>query len=638
VSDDWFDFTECLEQNYRVDEQVQHRFGGLFRKWMELGLIGDLPPKRLVWELIAPPASLRFLYLHGQATDAERHIDYFLACVLREAGQKIYRSGRRKIEQSTDILNTIRETCQNRLRLMKTPIKADVIIIGAGPTGLSLACQLIRYGVDFVIVDKNEGITRYSKAIGVQARTLEIYEQLGLAQQAVEQGTITEKVCIVEGGEVRGEVELANIGKGLSPYPYLLVFEQSKHEQMLYNFIQHHGKEVWWQTTLESFSQDDGGVTAQIKNADGETQTIEAKFIVGCDGAKSLVRHTLGLTFEGSTFERLFYVADVQIDWQFSHDAAHICLAQNTLTAFFPMPGENRYRIVGTFPSNSDKEEGEILYEEIEQQIIEDTKLKLDITKVNWFSVYKVHTRRVNKFSEGRGFVAGDAAHIHSPAGGQGMNTGIQDGYNLAWKLAFVLRGKAGARILETYNEERLENAKHLVETTDRIFEFGASDERFVAYFRTHIFPHIANFVLHFDTVKKFIFPLISQIGIHYRDGSLSKHEGDKDFAVKAGERMPYFVTDGVSVYDKLHQPKFHLLVFSDGHHDYQALRTELENEDTVLVDFNIIPLQPHVAKLFRTDQPFSMLLRPDNYIGFISPEASVDALRIYLSQFVGGS
>jgi 2-polyprenyl-6-methoxyphenol hydroxylase-like FAD-dependent oxidoreductase len=518
---------------------------------------------------------------------------------------------------------------------MNKTIKTDVIISGAGPTGLSLACQFIRYGVDFVIFDKNQGITQYSKAIGVQARTLEIYEQIGLAQKAIEQGAITEKVRLVEGGEGRGEVELANIGKGLSPYPFLLILEQNKHEQMLYDFIKNMGKEVWWQTTLESFAQDDGGVTAQIKNTNGETQTIEAKFLIGCDGAKSSVRHALGLTFAGSTFERLFYVADVQIDWKFSHATTYICLAQNTLTAFFPLPGENRYRIVGTFPENSDKQEGEVLYEEIEQQIREDTKLELDIYNVNWFSVYKVHTRRVNQFSKGRCFLAGDAAHIHSPAGAQGMNTGIQDGYNLAWKLAFALQGKASAGILETYNEERLENAKHLLETTDRIFEFGASNQWLAAYFRTHIFPHIANFILHFDTVKKFVFPLVSQIGINYRDSSLSKHNGDEGFVVKAGDRMPYFLTDGASIYDKLHQPKFHLLVFSDEQNDYQALKTELENEYADWVDFNVIPLQPQVAEIFGTEKPFSLLLRPDNYIGFISPKISLDEIRVYLSEMV---
>src|SRR6266498_2487139 len=197
----------------------------------------------------------------------------------------------------------------------------DVLIIGAGPTGLSLACQLVRYGIDFVILEKKESVTPYSKAIGVQARTLEIYEQIDLAQEALEQGTVAGKGRLLVGGEVRGELDFSNIGEGLSPYPYVLMLEQSKNEKLLYEYLQSHGKEVHWRTTLESFSQKDSGVMAQVKAADGASQTIEAKYFVGCDGAKSPTRNELGLEFAGSTFERMFYVADAQVDWKFSHDA-----------------------------------------------------------------------------------------------------------------------------------------------------------------------------------------------------------------------------------------------------------------------------------------------------------------------------
>lgn len=518
---------------------------------------------------------------------------------------------------------------------MNEASNTDVVIIGAGPTGLALACQLIRHGVDFIILDREEGITPYSRAIGVQARTLEIYEQIDLAQSLVSQGLITEKAMLVEGGEVRGELNFSDIGEGLSPYPFLLVVEQSRHERLLYDFIKAHGRDVLWRTELESFSQDAGGVRANIKTADGEACAIEARFLVGCDGAKSIVRHALGMEFEGSTFERLFYVADVRIDWQFGHDALMLCLAQNTLTAFFPMVGESRYRIIGTFPENESRREGDILYEEIERQIVADTKLDLDISQVNWFSVYRVHSRRVNKFSAGRCFLAGDAAHIHTPAGGQGMNTGIQDGYNLAWKLALALRGGADASLLETYHEERLANAKHLLETTDRMFDYATSDEWLIAYLRTHVFPRVGNFILHLGAIQRLIFPLVSQIGITYRDSSLSAHEGDAGFKVKAGDRMPYLLIDGVSVYDRLRQPKFHLLVFSDGQSVHQELKTKLEREYAELVDCYVLPLHPRVTEIFGTERSFSLLLRPDNHIGFISPKISFEAVRIYLSEHV---
>jgi 2-polyprenyl-6-methoxyphenol hydroxylase-like FAD-dependent oxidoreductase len=521
---------------------------------------------------------------------------------------------------------------------MKTTINTDVLIVGAGPTGLSLACQFIRHGIDFRIIERNEAVTPFSKAIGVHARTLEIYEQLGLAREAVERGAIAGKVRLLEGGEIRGEVDLSNVGEGLSAYPYMLVLEQNKNEELLYGYLREHEKDVLWQTTLESFSQNDAGVTAHVRDGAGAAQTIEARYLVGCDGAKSPVRHALGIPFEGSTFERLFFVADVQIDWEFGYDALHVCMSRNSVVAFFPMKGDRRYRIVGSFPEGLEKEEGEFLYEEIEQRIKADAQLALDISHVHWFSVYKVHTRHARRFSLGRCFLAGDSAHIHTPAGGQGMNTGIQDAYNLAWKMAAVLRGDAAARILETYNEERLKNAGRLLATTDRMFQLGANPDWLLTFIRTTIFPPLAKFILSFDIVKERFFPMISQIGISYSDCSLSEHAGDSDFNVRAGDRMPYFLADGRSIYDRLHAPKFHLLTFSDGESDHQPLREEIQSEYARLVEHHVVPLYPHVAEIFGASQPFNVLLRPDNYIAFISTDTSANGLRAYLKQFIQDS
>jgi 2-polyprenyl-6-methoxyphenol hydroxylase-like FAD-dependent oxidoreductase len=523
---------------------------------------------------------------------------------------------------------------------MPTAIKTDVIIIGAGPTGLSLACQFIRYGVDFVVIEKNEGVTPYSKALGVHARTLEIYEQLDLAKKAVERGTIAGKVRLLEGGEIVGEVDLSNIGAELSPYPFMLVLEQSQNERLLYEYLQSHGRDVLWQTELESFSQDESGVTANVRDKTGESQIIAGTYSVGCDGPKSRVRHALGLSFEGSTFERLFYVADVRIDWKYSHDALHGCLTRNAVVAFFPMPGEKRWRIVGAFPEGFAKDEGEVLYEEIEARIKQEAELDLDITRVDWFSSYKVHTRHVERFSSGRCFLAGDSAHIHTPAGGQGMNTGIQDAYNLAWKMALVLKGAAVERILDTYNEERLPNAKRLLQTTDRMFNLAAGTDWLLNVIRTTVFPPMAKFILSIDAVKKRFFKLISQIGITYRESFLSAHDGDGDFEVKAGDRMPYFLVDGKSIYDKLHEPKFHLVTFFDGESDcvddYQKQTGEMGNKNADLIDHHFIALYPHVAKVFGSDKQFNVLLRPDNYIGFISLDTSASRVAMYLKEIIG--
>src|SRR5688572_23213023 len=511
-------------------------------------------------------------------------------------------------------------------------MQTDVLIIGAGPTGLSLACQLIRHGVDFVIIDKNETTTPYSKAIGVQARTLEIYEQIGLADKLIALGAVANRSRIIVGGKVRGEADFSEIGKGMSPYPYVLIAEQGKHETLLYDHIKEGGKDIRWQTTLEGFEQDDSGVRVSVKNRDGNTETIEAKFLIGCDGAKSLVRRSLGLEFSGSTFERMFYVADVQIDWPFSHDALHVCLMKNQLLAFFPMTGEKQWRIVGTFPEEFAKDEGEVLYEEIEEQIKRDSELDLDITGVNWFSTYKVHTRHVNKFSVGRCFLAGDSAHIHTPAGAQGMNTGIQDGYNLAWKLALVLQGKASLKILNTYNEERLPNAENLSRTTDRFFDLVASPSPVLSFVRMNVFPYVAGVAFQTDAVRKFVFPRISQIGINYRGSSLSKNVGS--FDVKAGDRMPWFEIGGRSIYDSLHKPVFHLLVFSDGKTEIPPLPDDLMKQWPGSIDSHFFLIDEKISSIFGRSDSFFLILRPDNYIGLISDEFAPEAVRGYLEKF----
>src|SRR5262249_4215644 len=217
---------------------------------------------------------------------------------------------------------------------MKPTIKTDILIVGAGPTGLSFGCQLLRYGIDFVIVEKNEAITPYSKALGVHARTLEIFDQIGLAQEAVARGTVAGAARLIIDGEIRGELRFSDVGKGMSPFPFVLMLEQSKTERLLYQYLQSHQKNVLWKTELETFKQDSNGVVAHVRTSD-ETRTISARYIVGCDGPKSSVRHALGLKFEGSTFERTFYVADAQVDWQMSHETLHVCFSPNSFVVFF---------------------------------------------------------------------------------------------------------------------------------------------------------------------------------------------------------------------------------------------------------------------------------------------------------------
>ncbi|MEO7151862.1 MAG: FAD-dependent monooxygenase [Burkholderiaceae bacterium] len=507
----------------------------------------------------------------------------------------------------------------------------EVLIVGAGPTGLSMACQLQRHGVGFVIVDQAEGLTPYSKAIGVQARTLEIYEQLGLAEPALAQGSIARRGRLVVGGQVRGEIDLSDIGRGLSAYPYVLMLEQSKNERLLHDHLQAGGGAVSWQTTLVGLDHGADDASAELRQADGTTQTLRARYVVGCDGPHSTVRHALGLGFVGSTFERTFYVADARIDWALPHDALHICFSDDAFVVFFPLEGERRYRIVGVVPQRLEERDGEWGFEAIETRIAGETGIDLAIHDVEWFSTYKVHTRHAEHFSDGCAFIAGDAAHVHTPAGAQGMNTGIQDGYNLAWKLAWVLKGRADPRLLASYDEERLANARHLLSTTDRLFEFTAGTTWWLGFLRSRVLPPIAGRLFKFGPVRSFVFPLLSQTGISYRDASLSQHDGDADFAVRAGDRMPYFALDGGSVYDRLREPRFQLLTFSDAVADGVRLHA-LAAEFAGGLSVQALPLDTTVRRSFGSQRPFCALLRPDNHLALLSHDTSGEPARAYLA------
>ncbi|MBP9664680.1 MAG: FAD-dependent monooxygenase, partial [Pyrinomonadaceae bacterium] len=268
---------------------------------------------------------------------------------------------------------------------------------------------------------------------------------------------------------------------------------------------------------------------------------------------------------------------------------------------------------------------------EIEQQIRKDAEIDFDITRVNWFSTYKVHTRHVSRFSAGRCFLAGDSAHIHTPAGAQGMNTGIQDGYNLAWKIASVLKGHTDGRILDTYNEERLPNAEALMKTTDRFFNLVASPHWLMAFIRIYVFPYVAQFLFSLDAVKRFVFPRISQIAINYRESSLSSSE--VRFKVKAGDRMPWLRINGASVYDHLRKPGWHLVAFADDIDNAPSLPADVITSRLGPIDSHVFAIDDVITNTFASSSAFFLLIRPDNYIGLISNEFTPSGIEDYLER-----
>jgi 2-polyprenyl-6-methoxyphenol hydroxylase-like FAD-dependent oxidoreductase len=492
--------------------------------------------------------------------------------------------------------------------------KAQVIIIGAGPTGLSMAAQLTRHKISFIIIEKNEKTTHLSKALVVQARTLEIFEELGIARKAISEGQITTALNLFYKGKQRTTINISGLGEGLSPFPYALSLEQSKTEKILVDYLSEKGISIQWGCEFSHFKQNENGVIVYYKDAAGQELEIEAAYLAGCDGASSLVRHQLDLTFKGDTVPKLFYVADVKLKSPvINKNELFFFLIKKGFILFFPMEGKGHYRIVGILPEAKNPDE-HYEFADIENPIKQQIISPVDFEELRWFSAYKVHSRKADSFSRGRCFIAGDAAHIHTPAGGQGMNTGIQDAYNLAWKLALIIKGKVNADVLETYNTERTENARHLLKTTDRMFEMMAGTTVFWNFVRLHVFPLIARLVTKNPIVKKKIFPLISQTGISYPKSYLTTNTNIGK--VRAGMRMPYFIfPDGKSIFEYLAEPEFKLLFFGNGREPDQSQLAGIKI-NVVMRCFMEFP-----ATIFGTNNNFYILLRPDNHISYIGKD-----------------
>ncbi len=517
-------------------------------------------------------------------------------------------------------------------------MQTKVLIIGAGPTGLMMASQLSRFGIDYIIIDQKATITDQSKALAVQARTMEVYQQMGIAEEAVEQGMIGRAVNFVINGKRLQRINLANIGEGLSPFPYINMLEQSKNEAILNNFIEQRQNGVLWNTSLDSFTQNEDGVTATLHHKDGEELTIKADWLVGADGASSPVRKQLGMTFLGDTHEQPFFVADVQINWAFEGHELYICLDKNNFLACFPMKGERHFRLVGVVPPTLLNKE-ELTFEEVLVDLLPKLNFELKLDQVKWFATYKIHHRVVNNFQRGRCFLAGDAAHIHSPAGGQGMNTGLMDAYNLAWKLALVIQEKASPKLLKTYNEERLPFAQQLVNTTDTAFETIISNNPLVRFFRLNILPTGLRFATSFERTRKLAFRTVSQIAVNYRPYSLSRNGNTSSFSSKtpqAGDRFPYFPTKAGTTFDWLKGTAFQVLYF------YTKEHTATLDRLSKYFDLSELEINLHLIAKSTDSAIFDdlgikeeglFIIRPDMYIGYRSDVVDLADIEIYFGE-----
>lgn len=511
---------------------------------------------------------------------------------------------------------------------MTDQLTTDVLIVGAGPTGLMAANQLMRFGIDFIIVDLKSEPTRESRAIAVTARSLEIYQQMGLAKTAIAQGKRMTSFNLYSGGKRKANVRVGEIGKGLSEFSYLLAFEQSKNETLLSENLVNHGHTVHWNHEFIKLTEHEEQINALIRH-NGKEIEITAQYVIGCEGAKSPIRHQLNFSFKGGTYEQKFFVADAVLNWELGDDQLIVSPGSENFCAFLPLTGDRCHRIIGTLPKSfSDQEDVE--FKDIEGVVAKTIGIPLKFETVNWFSIYKLHHRAVDHFKQGRAFLAGDSAHIHSPAGGQGMNTGLQDAYNLCWKLALVIKGQAKATLLNTYNEERLPFARWLLKFTDRGFTLMTSTNWFIKILRKYVALVIAGWVLKNAKIKPRIFRVISQIGYSYKRSSLSKSITRQHLKFKAGDRLPFVADD--SIYPLFTEPSFHLLYIGD-----KKLSDEEANRMTNVFPFPIRLVEQSLTskwQMLGVKAELFILVRPDNYMAAIYDQFDEDKVNSYLSKY----
>ena len=527
-----------------------------------------------------------------------------------------------------------------------TETATKVLIVGAGPSGLMMAAQLLRYGIQPVIIDSKEGPTEYSKALAVQARSMEIYRQLGVVDKALADGKQAKGVMINQEGKPAASLTLSDIGEGETLYPYVFMYPQSKNERLLLDYLTEHACPVYWNNTLVSFKQNLGSVSAVIQQADGSAHTLTCDFLIGADGPHSIVRKQLKISFKGSTYKQSFYLIDADTDINEQHpDYVNLYLSGKGFAAFFPITNTNM-RIVGNLPTYLEDNDA-VQYEEMLpslQQVMNTPIHKMDC---NWFATYKLHHRMAENFRQQNCFLIGDAAHIHSPVGGQGMNTGLQDAYNLAWKLAGVINGNIRPTMLDSYANERMPVARQLLRSTDAAFSLVISQNWFIDLFKKLVVARLLKSLWKSAKIRQKFFRLVSQIGINYRNSDISLHlsYGSK---IKAGDRLPY-----IPIYDEkreietdLHEwcgkPGFTLIIL--GRFEEMFLFTAarwISQQYNGVLNFYYLPPSGKNLKVFEAFETDphgqkAIIVRPDMYIGYMNDVVDLAIIDNYLRNVVG--
>jgi len=534
---------------------------------------------------------------------------------------------------------------------MNTPVQSstcDILIIGAGPVGMTLASELARHDVRCRIVDKSAQASQTTKALGVQARTLELLEKMGLAQAMLAQGLQATGFSAYSNKKRLAHMDFARFVD--SPYAYLLMIPQNVTETILNEHLKQQNVTVEREIELVSFTQGEDGVEAVLRHASGDEERVSARWLIGCDGAHSAVRHLLGMEFRGSTFLESFVLADVSLDGDLPRNEAMAFLHEGDAVAIFPMQG-GHYRVFIAYrpPTNP---EGEVTLEEVQHMIDVCALPGIRAHHPTWQSRFHINQRKVQHYKKEHVFLLGDAAHIHSPAAAQGMNTGMQDAFNLAWKLALVSNGDAPVALLDSYEAEREPVGAALLRGTLLLSRIVWSHNPFVTTLRDRLVPLVAPL----KTMQLRITGAISETSITYRHSPLVHEQNAEPVQLHAGDRAldtPIQCERDISprqLFELLHDTRHVLLIFSDGQPSseshIQQLREQLAYAySNIVVSYQIEP-GTNATDNKRIDTPNGalyrrydikgtglVLIRPDGYIAFRASSLGGDALQDYLTK-----
>src|SRR3954452_13919072 len=443
------------------------------------------------------------------------------------------------------------------------------LVVGAGPTGLTMASQLRRNGLSCRLVDKLAAPSGNSRALGIQARTLEVFDNLGIVDQVIEQGLRVHGLNMWLGSRRMAHIAFDELD---SPFPYIIDLPQAQTETILRKYLATFGVQPEWGVELTSFTQDGEGVTATLRHADGRDETVRAAWLVGCDRAHSATRPGLGWDFAGSGREAAFAVGDVRVEWSLPHDELHVFLHPDGLLAAFPF-GKDRQRLT--------VETDQLAAEGAKEPTLADFQRWLDergpggatVDDPRWLTPFRISFRHAPHYRQGRAFIAGDAGHIHSPAGGQGMNTCIQDAFNLAWKLALVHKSRAPEALLDSYEVERKPVAEGVLRMTQVAGKVAATRGPLADELRQRLLPLLADQ----EVIQQRMVRWVSELPVNYRQSPIvAEHGGGfhgRRFhgGPRPGERAPDATPleqpDGATVrlFDVLRGTRHTLLLFA-GH------------------------------------------------------------------------